>query len=88
MLESHFGNEPGRSIDERLDAEALSEAVELSLRHRSFEQVDEVRAHTTLGKEPLCLSRVGAFLHAEYLNFECHGIGNFAHRAPGCTARR
>ena len=70
MVQPEFGEAPRRRIDERIHAELLDEASHLAFRERPFHEIDEVRADTTLGEEPLCLAGIRALLHAEDLNFQ------------------
>ena len=57
-----------RSIN-AFDAELLHESLELAQRRGSLVQIDEMRLDPSLGEKPQRLSGVGAFLHAEDLNF-------------------
>lgn len=56
-------------VDQRVETEALNEPLELTVGHRAFVEIHEVRANAPLGKETQRFSRLRAFLDAEYLDF-------------------
>src|SRR6185312_8022479 len=69
MLQSEIEITRRFLVDERSHSELLSESPQFSQRGCALVQVHEVNLHSSFGKEPLRLARVGTLLRAEDLHF-------------------